>query len=380
MSLRDDLKAYVDGELPPMRMAEIRDAIERDPELAAEVRELEAIGRTLRAEAWQPTAAGLDETLRSLQRKRSAPRWPWLAIPLTAGLALFMFNRPMPTQESPSMVVAVNQPSEARSSVAESFSVPKASEATAAAQSAPLENTARSAAKRAVDADFKRRPVDQGPAGVAERQPDANRRRAATPSSAKPAAASVKAPARVVGPEPNAPKPQEKIEAAPSTVPTTTALADEKPNLDSSKLTEVVADKNRVELEFADLEEGRRRIEETIAQYADREVAATMKESGARDSTARDGDARQARFVVRVPEAQAEQALAALRALALEPSKPKHSPPAGASGFRGGFGGGEERKPSLLRESPKARSERVKMRTIEIVLRPKPEAGGTLPE
>jgi hypothetical protein len=71
MSLHEDLKAYVDRELPPDRMAEIEAAIQADPVLRAEVDEIRGLSHAVRALGTTPDPVGLERTLRALQRR------PW---------------------------------------------------------------------------------------------------------------------------------------------------------------------------------------------------------------------------------------------------------------------------------------------------------------
>lgn len=71
MSVREDLKAYVDQELSPDRMAEVEAAIDADPVLRAEVDEIRGLTRAVKAFATTPQPVGLDRTLRALQRR------PW---------------------------------------------------------------------------------------------------------------------------------------------------------------------------------------------------------------------------------------------------------------------------------------------------------------
>lgn len=104
MNLRDDLKAYLDGELPAERMAEMREAIDRDPLLAQEVEELGRISQTLRVAAMQPSAVGLEETLRALEkseRRERKPWWPWL-VPI-AGMACTLIFVVAPTMDQAKM-------------------------------------------------------------------------------------------------------------------------------------------------------------------------------------------------------------------------------------------------------------------------------------
>jgi len=79
---RDDLKAFVDGELSPLQMSEIREAVDKDPQLAREVAEIANLTHTIRAAAHVHQAIGLDETLAALKRARSP--WRSLAVPIAA--------------------------------------------------------------------------------------------------------------------------------------------------------------------------------------------------------------------------------------------------------------------------------------------------------
>lgn len=76
--LREDLKAYVDGELSPERTKEIEQALAADPSLLEEVEWMKAIGQHLRALRADPTPAGAETALARL-RKRPLWRHPALA-------------------------------------------------------------------------------------------------------------------------------------------------------------------------------------------------------------------------------------------------------------------------------------------------------------
>jgi hypothetical protein len=73
MNVRDDLKAYVDGELSPERMEEVRKAVESDPALAQEVEFMRALGFEIKRLAVEPEVAGRAETL----QKVKARGWPF---------------------------------------------------------------------------------------------------------------------------------------------------------------------------------------------------------------------------------------------------------------------------------------------------------------
>lgn len=101
MSIREDLKAFIDGELDEPRNAEVRAAIERDPELEREIALLRAIGDEIRAMAPEPVAKGLERTLDSLRSRSTGWRPPRITrlaaavgLPLLLGAALFITIRP----------------------------------------------------------------------------------------------------------------------------------------------------------------------------------------------------------------------------------------------------------------------------------------------
>ena len=76
--VRDELKAYLDGELPEGRAAEIAKAIEADPLLQQEAQMLRAIGEGIREIAAAPPAMGFERTMMAVTRHRRPwfTRWP----------------------------------------------------------------------------------------------------------------------------------------------------------------------------------------------------------------------------------------------------------------------------------------------------------------
>ena len=58
MSIREDLKAYLDDELSPARKQEVRESLDRDPKLAAEARALQSIATAIRSSEAKPVPAG----------------------------------------------------------------------------------------------------------------------------------------------------------------------------------------------------------------------------------------------------------------------------------------------------------------------------------
>lgn len=73
MSLREDLKAYVDGELSAERHAEIEAALAADPGLRQEVEFMRALGFEIKRMASEPTVAGREAAIKAVR----GPALPW---------------------------------------------------------------------------------------------------------------------------------------------------------------------------------------------------------------------------------------------------------------------------------------------------------------
>ncbi|MFQ3586742.1 MAG: DUF4349 domain-containing protein [Fimbriimonadaceae bacterium] len=81
MSIRDDLKAYVDGELPPARQVEVEAALAADPELNREALFLKELAREIRALAPEFESSGREAAARRVRleaRPDPGPGRVWL--------------------------------------------------------------------------------------------------------------------------------------------------------------------------------------------------------------------------------------------------------------------------------------------------------------
>lgn len=89
-TLRDDLKAYLDGELAPERAEEVRLAVESDPSLRQELEALGRVSAALKDMAKDPVVHGLEGALDRVSRvERRAPWRRQLTLALTlAGVAV----------------------------------------------------------------------------------------------------------------------------------------------------------------------------------------------------------------------------------------------------------------------------------------------------
>lgn len=82
MTIQEDLKAYIDNELSPERRIEVENAIAASEELQREVEELRTLSHLIGATVVQASPAGLDQTLRQLEKRRPRPlliRYSWVA-------------------------------------------------------------------------------------------------------------------------------------------------------------------------------------------------------------------------------------------------------------------------------------------------------------
>jgi|GEM_PF-6200308 len=96
--IREDLKAFVDHELPPARTDEVAHAIQGDPALQREVVEIETLSKEIRAIAPAYRPVGIEDTLARIGAKprsgRSAlPRLAWAGLAVTAVLTGFLVQR-----------------------------------------------------------------------------------------------------------------------------------------------------------------------------------------------------------------------------------------------------------------------------------------------
>ncbi|MCX7798784.1 MAG: DUF4349 domain-containing protein [Fimbriimonadales bacterium] len=92
MSVRENLKAYLDRELSEQEASAVRAALEGDPSLRRELEEMESIGEEVRRLAADPQPVGLEATLENLNRSaRRGAWWPRWAV-ATACIAVVGFG------------------------------------------------------------------------------------------------------------------------------------------------------------------------------------------------------------------------------------------------------------------------------------------------
>ncbi len=73
MSIRDDLKAFVDGELDPQRAAEVQAALDADPALKQEAEFMRVLGFEIKRLAAEPAVTGRAEAIQAVRKAG----WPW---------------------------------------------------------------------------------------------------------------------------------------------------------------------------------------------------------------------------------------------------------------------------------------------------------------
>ena len=93
MDIRENLKAYVDGELSPNDAQAVEAAIAKDPILSAEVEQIRAIGRSVFALRPDYHPVGMDDLLAKVARPVTSRRQPWFwPVLTTTALAAAFFG------------------------------------------------------------------------------------------------------------------------------------------------------------------------------------------------------------------------------------------------------------------------------------------------
>ena len=90
MSIREDLKAYIDDELSPERATEVSAAIDQDPALREEYLFMKNLSGEIKSAATEPQVKGLDKAMGRVATPRfnfAMPRWASYSV---AGLAVVM--------------------------------------------------------------------------------------------------------------------------------------------------------------------------------------------------------------------------------------------------------------------------------------------------
>lgn len=112
MNERDDLKAYLDGELTEARAEEVRLALERDPDLREEYTFMKLLTKEIQSSAKEPEVKGVDGA------RAAARRRPWFLKPpalLVEGIAALFVIGFVGSTMFPDMSVGAGQDSMAKS-------------------------------------------------------------------------------------------------------------------------------------------------------------------------------------------------------------------------------------------------------------------------
>ncbi|MBS1714719.1 MAG: DUF4349 domain-containing protein [Armatimonadetes bacterium] len=91
MSIRDDLKAFLDGELSPERAAEVQAAIDQDPALRDEVLFMKILSGEIQDASREPQASGADKAVDRVVRSRPT-MWKWGAYAASGVAGLFLIG------------------------------------------------------------------------------------------------------------------------------------------------------------------------------------------------------------------------------------------------------------------------------------------------
>lgn len=97
MDIREDLKAFLDGELSPERAAEVQAAIDADPTLREEVDFMKALGFEIKKMKAEPAVLGAEKAMAGVRRGR--PSWfrknGWMMGSALAAVMLLVIVPPM---------------------------------------------------------------------------------------------------------------------------------------------------------------------------------------------------------------------------------------------------------------------------------------------
>lgn len=88
MNVRENLKAYLDGELNAQETKQVEEAVAQDPALKKELEELKSLSQTLQAMARQPEPKGYEATKQRLAPARRSTPFFWKALGTAAVLSL----------------------------------------------------------------------------------------------------------------------------------------------------------------------------------------------------------------------------------------------------------------------------------------------------
>jgi hypothetical protein len=86
MSIQEEIKAFVDGELSPQLTESVRNEIERDPALAQQAAHYRLMSDAIREMAIEPKVAGAESALQRLQPRSLGRRLAIIAVPVAIAL------------------------------------------------------------------------------------------------------------------------------------------------------------------------------------------------------------------------------------------------------------------------------------------------------
>lgn len=89
--MREDIKAYIDGELSPERMQEVRTALEQDPELMQEYLAMKDITQKLQSLVRQPQVKGVEQTMQKIAPRRRFRLIEGFAVTAVLAICAFVF-------------------------------------------------------------------------------------------------------------------------------------------------------------------------------------------------------------------------------------------------------------------------------------------------
>lgn len=108
-NIREDIKAYLDGELSVERAEQVREALEADPQLRMEADEMKNLSEHLKSTIQIPEVKGLDAALNRVRPKFMLPKWAAYAATCGVVIIAAVILMPKPPGQGPQLAAGTSE-------------------------------------------------------------------------------------------------------------------------------------------------------------------------------------------------------------------------------------------------------------------------------
>lgn len=136
-NIREDIKAYLDGELSVERAEQVREALEADPQLRMEADEMKNLSEHLKSTIQIPEVKGLDAALNRVRPKFMLPKWAAYAATCGVVIIAAVILMPKPPGQGPQFAAGTSDLAASTKSLPNSERLSEAPEAQPRAQRSP---------------------------------------------------------------------------------------------------------------------------------------------------------------------------------------------------------------------------------------------------